>query len=86
MFAVQGIYTDGAVTINEYVPINKNYDVIVTFIKPQEQSEKISAEIISEEINSVREKKIAALARITGVLSNCPMTLEEAKTERLSRQ
>jgi hypothetical protein len=37
MFAVQGIYADGTVTINEPVPVNKNYDVIVTFLKPSEQ-------------------------------------------------
>ena len=33
-----------------------------------------------------REKKLAALSRITGVLSDNSMTLEEARKERLSRQ
>ena len=76
MFAVQGIYDDGTVTINEPVPINKKYDVVVTFIKPVEQTDK----------KLDRERKIAALNRISGILSNSTMTLEEARAERLSRQ
>jgi len=33
-----------------------------------------------------RERKIAALNRISGILSNSTMTLEEARAERLNRQ
>jgi len=76
MFAVEGIYTDGTVIINEPVPVDKNYDVVVTFLKPAEQNDK----------NSNREKKIAALNRITGVLSDNSMTLEEVKAQRLKNQ
>jgi hypothetical protein len=76
MFAVQGIYANGTVTINEPVPIDKRYDVVVTFIKPVEQTDN----------EQDRERKIAALNRISGILSNNTMTLEEARTERLSRQ
>lgn len=76
MFAVQGIYADGTVKINEPVPVNKNYDVVVTFLKPAGQTVE----------NSSREKKIAALNRITGILSDSSMTLEEARTERLKDQ
>jgi len=76
MFAVQGIYADGTVTINEPVPINKKYDVVVTFIKPVEQTDK----------KTDRERKFAALNRISGILSNSTMTLEEARAERLNRQ
>jgi len=76
MFAVQGIYADGTVTINEPVPIDKKYDVVVTFLKPVEQAEK----------GTERERKIAALNRINGILSNSSMTLEEARIERLNRQ
>jgi len=36
--------------------------------------------------NSNRERKIAALNRITGVLSGNSMTLEEARAERLKNQ
>ena len=76
MFAVQGIYADGTVTIKEAVPIDQKYDVVVTFLKPLEQTEK----------NADRDKKNAALNRITGILSGSNMTLEEARAERLSRQ
>ena len=76
MFAIPGIYADGIVTINEPIPVNMQYDVIVTFLRPVEQRKK----------NADREKKIAALNRITGILSNNAMTLEEARQERLNRQ
>ena len=76
MFAVQGIYADGAVTINEPVPVNKDYDVIITFLKPVGQ----------EKEDTTREAKMAALNRITGILSDNAMTLEEAREERLARQ
>jgi len=76
MFAVQGIYADGTVTINELVPVDKNYDVVVTFLKPAGQTFK----------DSDRERKNAALNRITGILSDNSMTLEEAKAERLKNQ
>jgi hypothetical protein len=76
MFAVQGIYVDGNITINEPVPVRKKYDVIVTFLKPASQ----------EENNANKREKIAALNRITGILSDSDITLEEARAERLSRQ
>jgi len=76
MFAVQGIYDNGTVIINEPVPINKKYDVVVTFLKPVEQVEK----------SADRERKFDALNRITGILSDSTMTLDEARAERLSRQ
>jgi len=76
MFTVEGIYADGTVIVNEPVPVYNNYDVVVTFLKPAEQSVK----------NSSRERKIAALNRITGVLSDNSMTLEEVRAERLKNQ
>jgi len=76
MFAVQGIYADGNITINEPVPVKKKYDVIVTFLRPASQAEG----------SADKGRKIAALNRITGILSNSDITLEEARMERLSRQ
>jgi hypothetical protein len=75
MFAVEGIYADGAVTISEPVPVYKN-DVVVTFLKP-------TGEIVKD---SDRERKIAALNRITGILSDSSMTLEEVRAERLKNK
>ena len=69
MFAVQGIYANGTVTISEPVPVNKKYDVVVTFLRPAGQAQE----------KTTREAKIAALDRITGILSDSVMTLEEAK-------
>ena len=76
MFAVEGVYSDGIVTINDPVPVNKKYDVVVTFLKPAGQ----------EKEDTTRDIKNAALNRITGILSDSAMTLEEAREERLTRQ
>jgi len=76
MFAMQGIYDDGIVTIDEPVPVKNKYNVVVTFVKPFEQ--------IEEGIN--REVKLDALSRITGILSGSTVTLEEAREERFKRQ
>ena len=76
MFAVQGIYADGNITISEPVPVSNKYDVIVTFLKPANQAEG----------HIDKGEKIAALSRITGILSDSDTTLEEARMERLSRQ
>ncbi|MCL1812082.1 MAG: hypothetical protein FWG29_01020 [Treponema sp.] len=76
MFAVQGIYNEGTVTIIEPVPMKTKYDVVVTFIKPVEQAE----------TDTDSERKLAALNRITGILTDSSITLEEARVERLNRQ
>lgn len=76
MFAIQGVYDAGVVKIDEPVPVNTKYDVVVTFLKPVELTEK----------DADREVKMAALHRITGILSDSSVTLENARAERLSRQ
>ena len=76
MFALKGIYDNGMVQIDEPIPFDMKYDVVVTFIKPMEQVEK----------DADREIKMAALNRITGILSNSSMSLEDARAERLGRQ
>ena len=76
MFAVEGVYANGMVSIKEPVPVNTQYDVIVTFLKPLDKEEK----------DEKRERKFAALNRITGILFGSTMSLEEARAERLGRQ
>ena len=75
MFAVQGIYDDGIVRIDAPVPVKNKYDVVVTFIKPVEP-------VKPAENDTDQERKLAALNRITGVLSTNAMTLEEARRTR----
>ena len=76
MLAVKGIYDGKNVFVKEPVPFTKECDVIVTFITLPEPSSKK---------NSV-ENKIAALNRLVGIAAKNPVSLEEARTERLARQ
>jgi hypothetical protein len=76
MFAVQGIYADGIVTIKEPVPVDKQYEVVVTFLNPVKRARRVMN----------RERKLAALKKITGVIEGSDITLEEAREERLKRQ
>jgi hypothetical protein len=77
MLAVRGIYDGKNVFVKEPVPLKKECEVIVTFITLPEISNR-------EEISV--EKKIAALNRLVGIASKNPVSLEEARAERLARQ
>jgi hypothetical protein len=76
MLAVRGIYDGKNVFVKEPVPFKKGCDVIVTFITlPEPSSKAISV-----------ENKIAALNRLVGIAAKNPVSLEEARAERLARQ
>jgi len=76
MFAVKGIYDGSKVFVNEPIPVKERCEVIVTFVSlPEIDREKIPV-----------KDKIAALNRLVGIASKNPMSLEEARAERLARQ
>jgi hypothetical protein len=76
MLAVRGIYDGKNVFVKEPVPLKKSCDVIVTFITLPELGSK----------EALVENKIAALNRLVGIASKNPVSLEEARAERLARQ
>jgi hypothetical protein len=76
MLAVRGIYDGKNVFVKDPVPLKKSCEVIVTFIT--------LPDIGSKEI--LVENKIAALNRLVGIASKNPVSLEEARAERLARQ
>ena len=90
MFAVQGVYIDGAVIINEPVPVQEKYDVVVTFLKPAERREFVVEELtgitLKEPDTTSLEEKIAALKKLSGIAAGNTMTLDEIKAARLARQ
>jgi hypothetical protein len=90
MFAVQGIYNNGAVTIDEPVPVQEKYDVIVTFLKPTERPGAVfegSAGIeIQDPDQTPAAEKLAALQKLTGIAAGNTMTLDDIKAARLARQ
>jgi len=76
MFAVKGVYDGNRVFVSESIPVKERCDVIVTFVSlPEIDRKKIA----------VRDK-VAALNRLVGIASKNPISLEEAKAERLARQ
>jgi len=76
MLAVRGIYDGKNVFVKEPVPLKKSCEVIVTFITLPELGSK----------ETLVENKIAALNRLVGIASKNPVSLEEAKAERLAKQ
>jgi len=76
MLAVRGIYDGENVLVKEPVPLKKSCEVIVTFITLPELGSK----------DTLVENKIAALNRLVGIASKNPVSLEEARAERLARQ
>jgi len=76
MFAVKGVYDGNRVFVSESIPVKERCDVIVTFVSlPEIDRKKIP----------VRDK-VAALNRLVGIASKNPISLEEARAERLARQ
>jgi hypothetical protein len=76
MLAVRGIYDGKNVLVKEPVPLKESCEVIVTFITLPEIGSK----------ETLVENKIAALNRLVGIASKNPVSLEEARAERLARQ
>jgi len=76
MLAVRGIYDGKNVFVKEPVPLERSCEVIVTFITLPELDSK----------ETLVENKIAALNRLVGIASKNPVSLEEARAERLARQ
>jgi len=76
MFAVKGIYDGSKVLVNEPIPVRERCEVIVTFVSlPEIDRKEISV-----------EDRVAALNRLVGIASKNPISLEEARAERLARQ
>jgi len=73
MLAVQGFYDGEVVVPKEKIPFNGAMDVIITF--PD----------IGDGESTVAEK-LDALQQLVGVAAGNTMTLDDAKTARLSRQ
>jgi hypothetical protein len=76
MLAVRGIYDGKNVFVKEPVSLKESCEVIVTFITLPELGSK----------ENLVENKIAALNRLVGIASKNPVSLEEARAERLARQ
>ncbi len=76
MLVVTGIFDHETFIPDNPVAIPQQKKVVVTI---EEEKDFVS-------FNTEREERLAALNRITGVISGNSMTLEEARMQRLSRQ
>jgi hypothetical protein len=79
MLVVTGFFDHETFVPDKPVDIPQKKKVIVTI---EEEKDSISGIDLHKE----REERLAALRRITGIISGNTMTLEETRTERLSRQ
>jgi hypothetical protein len=80
MLAVKGFYDGNTFTASQTIPIKEKCDVIITFLDNVPKGD--SGPVTSKQ----REKKIAALNRLVGLTADNPVSLEEARQERLSKQ
>jgi hypothetical protein len=78
MFAVKGIYDGTVARPQEAVPFTGDYEVVITFLKPNPA--------VDPEKERRIQKKQRALDSLVGILKGNTMTLEEARDERLARQ
>lgn len=77
MIAVRGFYDGNTVTVNQTIPVKEKCEVIITFLDAAPNRTLTKAQ---------KEKKRAALNRLIGLTSDNPVSIEEAREERLSKQ
>ncbi|GHU81551.1 hypothetical protein FACS189468_4430 [Spirochaetia bacterium] len=77
MVAVKGFYDGNTVTVNQTIPVKEKCEVIITFLDAAPHGVLTTAQ---------KEKKRAALNRLIGLTANNPVSIEEVREERLSKQ
>jgi hypothetical protein len=77
MVAIKGFYDGNTVTVNQTIPVKEKCEVIITFLNAAPKEAVSKAE---------KEKKRTAFNRLIGLTADNPVSLEEAREERLSRQ
>ena len=77
MVAVKGFYDGNTVTVNQTIPVKERCEVLITFLNAEPKKTVSKAE---------KEKKRAAFNRLIGLTADNPVSLEEARKDRLSRQ
>jgi hypothetical protein len=77
MLAIQGIYDGVAIKPMEEIPFNEEYEVVITFLKPQKEK-------LSEKDNSDITERLAVIDSMIGVLPST-VTNDEIKEERMKR-
>ncbi|GHV28393.1 hypothetical protein AGMMS4952_11910 [Spirochaetia bacterium] len=77
MVAIKGFYDGNTVTVNQTIPVKEKCEVLITFLNAAPKEAVSKAE---------KEKKHAAFNRLIGLTADNPVSLEEAREERLSRQ
>jgi hypothetical protein len=77
MVAVRGFYDGNTVTVKQTIPVKEKCEVIITFLDASPGGVLTMAQ---------KEKKRAALNRFIGLTADNPVSIEEAREERLSKQ
>jgi hypothetical protein len=90
MFAIKGIYDGNTFTVDRPVPVAGKHEVIITFLEADRpgglKSEVKSAVPFRRPQDIPLDEKLAAYKRLAGLTAQNPVSIEEARTERLSRQ
>jgi hypothetical protein len=77
MLAVKGIYDGNTFLVDQVIPVKEECEVIITFLNSAPSHKR-------SPIN--KEKRIAAVNRLVGLTADNPVSLEEARQEKLAKQ
>ncbi|GHU15450.1 hypothetical protein FACS189485_21170 [Spirochaetia bacterium] len=90
MFAIKGIYDGGTFTMDRPMPVAGKHEVIITFLEADRADEitnKIKSDTRFRKPQDIPlDEKLAAYKRLVGLTAQNPVSIEEARSERLSRQ
>ena len=75
MLAIQGIYDGVTIKPKEAIPFTEEYEVVITFLKPKDKTEKKQDDI---------PERLAIAESLFGILPSI-VTDDEVKAERLKR-
>ena len=77
MLAVKGLYDGNTFLVDQAIPVKEKCDVIITFLDSVPSYKRPQTS---------KEKRIAAVNRLVGLTADNPVSLEEARQEKLAKQ
>jgi hypothetical protein len=77
MLAVKGIYDGNTFLVDRAIPIKEECEVIITFLDSVPSRERSQID---------KERRVAAVNRLVGLTADNPVSLEDARQEKLAKQ
>jgi hypothetical protein len=85
VFAIKGIYDGNTFTVDRPVLVAGKHELIITFLETDRHDVKFDVRFRKPQ-DIPLDEKLAAYKRLVGLTAQNPVSLEEARAERLARQ